>query len=111
MVRKLVDDLDEAFDALLSVEFEAQDVRMNRALRHLKDYLLHRVKAWRDFFLHTSDWTQLLDAPVTDAEREDWKRYRQLCRELPDQFETGTQVLLKSRFLLILLFSRRTIYL
>ena len=93
VVRKLVDDLDEAFDALLSIEFEHQDIRMNRAVEASKGLSLTRVKAWRDFFLHSSDWTQLLDAPVTDAEREDWKRYRQLCRELPDQFETGTQVL------------------
>ena len=97
VVQKFVADLDEAFDALLSVEFEHQSVRLKKAVEATKGLSLSRIKGWRDFFLHSSDWTMLLDAPVTDAEREDWKKYRTLVRELPDQFESGTQVLSEIR--------------
>lgn len=93
VVQKFVADLDEAFDALLSVEFDSQAQRMKKVIDDTKGLSLSRIKGWRDFFLHSSDWTQLLDAPVSDAERDDWKKYRKLCRELPDQFELGTQVL------------------
>jgi len=93
VVQQLVADLDEAFDALLSVEFDSQSQRMNKVISDTKGLSLSRIKGWRDFFLHSTDWTQLLDAPVTDAERADWTKYRKLCRELPDQFESGTQVL------------------
>ena len=93
VVQKFVADIDEAFDAQLSTEFSDIQHRMSKVIEQSKGLSLTRVKSWRDFFLHSSDWTMLLDAPITDAEREDWKRYRQLCRELPDQFESGTQVL------------------
>ena len=93
VVQKFVADIDEAFDAQLSVEFENQNLRMKKVMDQCKGLSLTRVKAWRDFFLHSSDWTMLEDAPVTADEKEQWKKYRKLCRELPDQFESGTQVL------------------
>ena len=93
VVQKFVADIDEAFDAQLSTEFEHQSIRMNQVLDECKGLSLTRVKAWRDFFLHSSDWTMLEDAPVTADEKEQWKKYRQLCRELPDQFASGTEVL------------------
>ena len=93
VVQKFVADIDEAFDAQLSTEFESHSVRMNKVIDGSKGLSLTRVKAWRDFFLHSSDWSMLEDAPVTADEKEQWKKYRKLCRELPDQFESGTQVL------------------
>ena len=93
VVQKFVADIDEAFDAQLSTEFESHSVRMNKVIDGSKGLSLTRVKAWRDFFLHSSDWSMLEDAPVTADEKEQWKKYRKLCRELPDQFESGTEVL------------------
>jgi len=93
VVKKFVDDIDEAFDAQLSTEFENHSLRMRKVIDESKGFSLTRVKAWRDFFLHSSDWSMLEDAPVTAEEKEQWKKYRQLCRELPDLFESGTQVL------------------
>ena len=93
VVQKFVADIDEAFDAQLSIEFENHSLRMNKVIDGSKGLSLTRIKAWRDFFLHSSDWSMLEDAPVTADEKEQWKKYRKLCRELPDQFESGTQVL------------------
>ena len=93
VVQKFVADIDEAFDAQLSTEFENHSLRMNKVIEESKGFSLTRVKAWRDFFLHSSDWSMLEDAPVTADEKEQWKTYRQKCRALPDLFESGTQVL------------------
>ena len=35
--------------------------------------------------LSGSDWTQLADAPLSAAQKKDWKTYRQTLRELPQQ--------------------------
>ena len=93
VVQKFVADIDEAFDAQLSTEFSDIQHRMSKVIEQSKGLSLTRVKAWRDFFLRSSDWSMLEDAPITADEKEQWKKYRKLCRELPDQFESGTQVL------------------
>ena len=93
VVQKFVTDIDEAFDAQLSTEFEHQSLKMNQVIDEAKGLSLSRIKSWRDFFLHSSDWTMLEDAPVTADEKVQWKTYRQKCRELPDLFSSGTEVL------------------
>jgi hypothetical protein len=37
----------------------------------------------RDIKLLTSDWTQLADAPITDAQKADYATYRQELRDMP----------------------------
>lgn len=39
----------------------------------------------RDRLLRDSDWTQLLDVPVTGKLRADWAAYRQALRDIPQQ--------------------------
>lgn len=39
----------------------------------------------RDILLAQCDWTMLPDAPITSAEREQWKAYRQALRDIPQQ--------------------------
>lgn len=41
------------------------------------------LRAQRDALLVTSDWTQLLDTPLTDTQRQEWAVYRQALRDLP----------------------------
>ena len=38
----------------------------------------------RDALLKASDWSQLTDAPLTDAQKTQWQTYRQALRDLPD---------------------------
>ena len=59
---------------------------LTRVIEKEKGLSLTRIKIWRDFLLHTSDWTMLEDAPVTADEKTDWKTWRTKIRELPDQF-------------------------
>lgn len=45
-----------------------------------------KLRADRDIALSASDWTQMPDSPLTDAEKQAWAAYRQALRDLP---ETG----------------------
>lgn len=38
----------------------------------------------RDNLLRASDWTQLPDAPFSDAKKAEWTAYRKALRDLPD---------------------------
>jgi hypothetical protein len=46
-----------------------------------KDSAMAQIRATRNQLLVQSDWTQLLDTPITL--REAWASYRQLLRDLP----------------------------
>lgn len=51
------------------------------------------LRARRDFLLNTTDITQLVDSPLTDAKKLEWATYRQLLRELPDLYTpTGNPI-------------------
>lgn len=85
-VRTFVTAIREAFDACISVRKNEVDETLERIIEKEKGISLAKVKIWRDFFLHTSDWTMLEDAPVTADEKVQWKLWRSKVRELPAQF-------------------------
>ena len=37
----------------------------------------------RDKELKNSDWTQMVDSPLTDSKKTEWRTYRQSLRDLP----------------------------
>jgi len=41
------------------------------------------MRLTRDALLSASDWTQTLDAPLTDEQRAAWADYRQALRDAP----------------------------
>lgn len=43
------------------------------------------VRAVRNQLLKESDWTQTLDAPLREEEKEAWRVYRQALRDVPAQ--------------------------
>ena len=50
-----------------------------------------RAMRWqRDAWLAASDWTQTLDAPLTDEQRAAWAVYRQALRDAPDRWEPAS---------------------
>ena len=44
---------------------------------------METLRSDRDKMLSSSDWTQTLDSPFTDAKRQEWAVYRQALRDLP----------------------------
>tara|TARA_B100000287_G_scaffold160640_1_gene151519 strand:+ start:17321 stop:18178 length:858 start_codon:yes stop_codon:yes gene_type:complete len=85
-VREFVQKVREAYDAVISIDQSTVDEKFKRILEKETGITLTRVKAWRNFFLHTSDWTMLEDAPVTAEEKQQWKDWRVKIRALPDVF-------------------------
>lgn len=49
----------------------------------LQEKAFSMLRAQRDRLLLESDWTQLQDSPLTDAQRQSWATYRQSLRDLP----------------------------
>ena len=47
---------------------------------------LKAVRALRNARLFDCDWTQLPDAPLSDAQRARWRTYRQALRDMMDDF-------------------------
>lgn len=50
------------------------------------------VRAERDRLLAASDWTQVADAPLADAQKYAWAAYRQTLRNIPQDYATPDEV-------------------
>jgi hypothetical protein len=44
------------------------------------------LTAQRNSLLQGSDWTQVIDNPLTDAKKLEWQTYRQTLRDLPTAY-------------------------
>ena len=51
----------------------------------LQPQAMDNVRAYRDQLLQESDWTQLPDVPITAAQVQQWRVYRQALRDYPKQ--------------------------
>ena len=49
-----------------------------------------QIRSARTSMLSVSDWTQVPDAPLTNAQRNSWAVYRQALRDLPNQYQNET---------------------
>ncbi len=47
---------------------------------------LEYLRNIRDNLLKHSDWTQMPDAPLSDAKKAEWATYRQQLRDLPSSY-------------------------
>lgn len=50
------------------------------------------VRVKRDGLLSGSDWTQMPDAPLNEAEKQAWAGYRQTLRDIPQDFASPDAV-------------------
>lgn len=46
-------------------------------------FLWKDIKGQRNALLNSSDWSQMPDAPLTDEQKEVWRLYRQVLRDIP----------------------------
>lgn len=47
--------------------------------------LADTVRAKRDVLLAETDWTQVVDSPLCDAQKANYQNYRQALRDIPQQ--------------------------
>ena len=72
----------------LTAEEEAElDARAEAA-----DLDLNMVRSQRNGMLAAADWTQLDDAVLGDHTAEDWQAYRQLLRDIPQNYSRVSEV-------------------
>ena len=84
------DDVDQLYTKLKEkfTEYrvgQENDLEKALAARYAKDNILNwaKLRLIRNFLLLDSDWSQLGDAPLTDAEKAKWVTYRQKLRDVP----------------------------
>lgn len=46
--------------------------------------LQQTIRSLRNQLLTNCDWTQLMDAPLTTQQKNEWSAYRQILRDLPE---------------------------
>lgn len=51
------------------------------------------IRVKRSDLLTKSDWTQLPDADLTDAQKSQWADYRQALRDVPEDFDNPDDVI------------------
>jgi hypothetical protein len=56
-----------------------------------KEQLDTMTRNIRNILLQQSDWTQLLDVQLADAEKAAWGTYRQELRDIPETYATATR--------------------
>ena len=47
------------------------------------EWLIERMKDQRNLLLMQSDWTQVVDSPLSDSKQAEWATYRQALRDFP----------------------------
>ena len=47
------------------------------------EWLIERMKDQRNLLLMQSDWTQVVDSPLSDSKKAEWATYRQQLRDFP----------------------------
>lgn len=66
---------------------QENDLERSLAAAFAKSAILNwtKITLIRKFLLTDSDWTQTGDAPLTDAQKENWRAYRQKLRDIPQE--------------------------
>lgn len=64
-----------------------EDVENNTFLN-----VLNSFRNKRNLLLTNSDWTQMPDSPLTDAQKTEWQTYRQSLRDLTNGLSTVEEV-------------------
>lgn len=53
------------------------------------DQAMHELRQYRNMLLQNTDYTQLEDAPLTPAQKEAFRDYRQELRDYPEKIDTA----------------------
>lgn len=73
----------------------AEDLQKKKAYLDQKlQEKLDSVRNERNFLLKESDWTLGPDSPLTDVQKQAWKKYRQQLRDLPQKITSYNQNIL-----------------
>lgn len=77
-------------DQTITLSEAERDALLNEWAQTMIGTALSGIRAQRDSLLAASDWTALADAPLTEAKRKAWAKYRQALRDLPETIADPT---------------------
>tara|TARA_R110002012_G_C11637625_1_gene610340 strand:+ start:1990 stop:2274 length:285 start_codon:yes stop_codon:yes gene_type:complete len=67
------------------LEMTAEEITQLEKMQADADLDFTMVRADRNGKLFSTDWTQLSDAPITEAKKTEWAAYRQELRDYPSK--------------------------
>jgi hypothetical protein len=76
------------------VQYENVRQKTQEELNYEIEQKWKSVRMLRNGLLNECDWTQLNDVALTESQKQDWLRYRQLLRDLPSTASDPDLVLL-----------------
>jgi hypothetical protein len=50
------------------------------------EQMLSSIRSQRNRLLQASDWTQVIDNPLTDSKKQEWRNYRSVLRNITDNY-------------------------
>lgn len=71
---------------------DERDALLAQAEQAAAEHAVSVLRSERNARLAASDWTGLTDAPLTEAKRKAWAKYRQALRDLPDATSDPNEV-------------------
>ena len=83
-VAELADKLMKKFEELRLVRLQAEADRISGILSQEYNGLISSFRGMRTRMLLDSDWTQLADSPLSDADKSLYRAYRQHLRDMTD---------------------------
>lgn len=80
-------DVPENFEpAMFYFDAESNSLKISQSQVEIK---IHYTRIERDKKLSSCDWTQTLDAPLSDEKKLEWASYRKALRDLPSTLVDG----------------------
>lgn len=81
-VKRMEGVLEQGRESLVELEGEALE-QWHKDQEAGAEVVLQDFRSRRNSLLAASDWSLLPDVPLTDAQKKDWREYRQTLRDLP----------------------------
>lgn len=81
--KEIFESLKEAFYLIDSIEKEDYQKELTNAYLESKKATWYGIRLARNFLLDDTDWVFGFDSPISDEEKELWKKYRKALRDIP----------------------------
>lgn len=80
-----------------SASFVVENEEPRTDIAHFIDDPMAGIRVERTRLLGLCDWTQAVDAPLDDAQKQAWQTYRQELRDLTQKYTSPDQVVWPKR--------------
>jgi hypothetical protein len=82
--KNISENLPELIEGIWTQNWTVADATEEEINQRLTDKW-QEIREQRNGMLNSSDWTQILDSPLTDEQKNAWRQYRQELRDITNQ--------------------------